>query len=225
MTAVVVTDDVDLLVANEVPLTGPPVASRLIDAGYVGRYLEERHSQYYKFESRNRSGFEVEFLTPSPPEERRESLVVQSGLRAQALPGLDFLLTNKVEARVRDRVDNTAVNLTIGVPVPGAFILNKLFSYLNPIGGADRRKDIYYVFQAVRNLPLDKRATASEINACLDSRLITDLSSGLSPLFADEYSTGTRDIVNQLTDLDMPERDKRLLVYLEMNELLDAISS
>lgn len=215
------TRDLDLLVENQIPLAGSSIVFLMQAAGYSGRTLESRHTQYFKFESRSGTGFEVEFLTPAPGGEHSETMIIQSGLRAQVVPGLELLLVNHNEVRILDKVDDITVDLTIRVPTPGAFVLNKLQTYLGSLGGEERKKDIYYVFYVVSSLPIGKQAIVDSMRECISRQTIEMYASKLQPLFSDEHAPGTRDVAAQLSGLSMAEPNKRLLVHLEVSELLE----
>lgn len=217
--APVYTKDLDLLVENQVPLAENSVVSLMQAAGYACRTLESRHTQCFKFESRAGTGFEIEFLTPAPDKEHGDTVVVQGGLRAQVIPGLELFLSHNTEVRIVDELDGTAVDITVRVPTPGAFVLNKLQTYLEPLGDRDRTKDLYYVFYVVRSLTIGKEAIVDGMRECASNQALESLANELQTLFSDEYSDGTRDVAMQLTGLDLREHDKRLLVRLEMSDL------
>lgn len=219
----VYTTDLDILTSNVLPISADSIASLLGDAEYRGRVLDLNHTQYFKFESSFEPGFEVEFLTPEPAREHGETLVIQNGLRAQVLPGLDILLANSMVARIRDRLEGTAVEFDVRVPTPGAFVLNKIESYLDPYGEVDREKDIYYVFYVLRYLPTDKKAIVDGMKECAGSGGLEALTSRLRPLFSDEFSPGTRDVATQHSSRGMTESNVRLLVLSEFDEFLSLL--
>jgi hypothetical protein len=219
--APVYTNDLDLLVENDVPVSKRSILSLMEEAGFAGRTLESRHTQYFKFESGMGTGFEVEFLTPAPSREHGETIVVQGGIRAQVFDGLDLFLTNSTEVRISDSSENISVDLTVRVPTPGAFVLNKIQSYLDPIGDTDRAKDIYYVFYILRNLPIGRQAIVTEVKRCGNAEAVDILASRLEPLFVDEYAQGTRDLAAQLTELNLTELQKRILAQVEMSTFIE----
>jgi len=220
----VYTTDLDILTMNEVPVSDESIRTLLTGAGYDGLVLSIDQTQYYKFESSSVPGFEVEFLTPEPGREHEETIVVQSGLRAQILPGLELLLAHNTVTRIRDKMDEVAVDLEVRVPTPGAFVMNKIRSYLFPIGDAYRIKDIYYVFYLLRYLPIGKQAIVDSIRACASTDDIEALISSVQHLFFDDYSPGVLEVAVQLTGLDMTEENKRLLVLSEFEEFFSLFS-
>ena len=121
----VFTEDLDLLVENKVPSSGRSIVSLMQAAAFKCRTLESKHVQYFKFESNSGTGFEVEFLTPAPGAEHGDTIVVQNGLRAQVVDGLELLLLNNTEVRVRHRIEDLTVDLMARVPTPAAFVVNK----------------------------------------------------------------------------------------------------
>jgi hypothetical protein len=218
--APIYTHDLDLLVENELPLSEHSVAYLMERAGFAGRCLESQHTQYFKFQSRLGTGFEVEFLTTAPGRQHGDTMVVQGGIRAQILDGLESLLANNIEVRISDCIGDVSCDLTVSVPTPGAFVLNKIQSYLDPIGDVSRTKDMYYVFYVVRHLPTGKQAIVDDMKKCLTKFPLEDLASRLEPLFADENSRGSRELATQLYGLDITENQKRLLAHLEIAELI-----
>ncbi|MBM3299112.1 MAG: nucleotidyl transferase AbiEii/AbiGii toxin family protein [Deltaproteobacteria bacterium] len=223
--APVYTNDLDLLVENSLPVSKRSIVSLLEEAGFAGRTFESRHTQYFKFVSRLETGFEVEFLTPAPSREHGDTIVVQGGVRAQVLDGLGMLLIHTADVRISDSSEDVSVDLAVRVPTPGAFVLNKIQSYLDPIGDTDRAKDIYYVFYVLRNLPIDKEAVVADMQKCSDAQTLDGLASRLEPLFADEYSRGTRELAAQLTELDVTEVQKRILAQLDISNLIELMKS
>lgn len=221
----VFTEDLDLLVENEVPLSGQSIVSLLQNAGYKGRTLESRHTQYFKFESNLGTGFEVEFLTPAPGTEHGDTIVIQGGLRAQVMGGLESLLLNNTAVRVKDQVDDIAIDLQVRVPTPAAFVVNKIQSYLDPIGDVDRSKDLYYIFYIVRNLPISKQTLADDMKRCAGDQAIQSLASRLEQLFRDEHSPGTQSVAAQWTGLDRPDLNTLLLVHAEISNLAELLKS
>lgn len=216
--APVYTKDLDLLVENQVPLAENSIVSLMQAAGYACRALESRHTQYFKFESGAGTGFEIEFMTPAPDKGYGDTVIVQSGLRAQVIPGLELFLSHNTEVRIVDELDGTAVDIAVRVPTPGAFVLNKLQTYLEPLGDRGRTKDLYYAFYVMRSLTIDKEAIVESMRECASNQALESLGNELQTLFYDEYSDGTRDVAMQLTGLDLSAHDKRLLVKLEMSE-------
>ena len=223
--APIYTNDLDLLVQNDIPVSRRSILSLMEEAGFAGRALESRHTQYFKFESSLGTGFEVEFLTPAPSREHGETIVVQGGIRAQILDGLELFLTNDTEVRISDTSEDITVDLTVRVPTPGAFVLNKIQSYLDPIGDTVRAKDIYYVFYVLRNLPIGKQAIVADVKRCGNTQVLDILASRLEPLFADEYAQGTRDLAAQLIELNMTELQKRILAQLEISKFIELMKS
>ena len=104
-------------------------------------------------------------------------------------------------------------------------MLNKIQSYLDPIGDTDRAKDIYYVFYVLRNLPIGKQAIVADVNKCCNTQVLDILASRLEPLFADEYAQGTQDLAVQLTELNMTELQKRILAQLEISKFIELMKS
>lgn len=223
--APIYTNDLDLLVENDIPVSRRSILSLLEEAGFAGRTLESRHTQYFKFESKLGTGFEVEFLTPTPSREHGETVVVQGGIRAQVLDGLGLLLTHTTNVQISDSSDDVSVDLTVRVPTPGAFVLNKIQSYLDPIGDTDRAKDIYYVFYVLRNLPIGRQAIIADMKRCGTAQALDVLASRLAPLFADEHAQGTRDLAAQLTELNMTELQKGILAQLEISNIIELMKS
>ncbi len=221
----VYTTDLDILTSNEVPVCDDPIRTLLTSAGYEGHVLDTTQTQYYKFESVSVPGFEVEFLTPEPSKEQGDTMVIQDGLRAQILPGLELLLEHNMVTRIRDRMEDVVADLEVRVPTPGAFVLNKIRSYLFPVGSAYRSKDIYYVFYVLRYLPVGKQAIVDSMRTCADTKDIEELLSGLRYLFLDEHAPGVLDTALQLTELDMSEENRRLLALSEFEEFFSLISS
>lgn len=221
----VYTTDLDVLIPNTIPVHARPIASLLDDAGFRGRVLELSHIQHFKFESVTVPGFEVEFRTPEPGGKRVETLVVQSGLRAQVLPGLRILLAHNMTVGITGQVEGRAVDLMVRVPTPGAFVLNKATSYLDTHGEPERAKDIYYVYYVLRYLALDKKALAESIRECAEPSEIRLLTSRLRPLFSDEFAPGVRDAAGQLSALEMTERNLRLLVLSEFEEFFTLLEA
>lgn len=187
--------------------------------------MDSTQTQCYRFESVSAPGFEVEFLTPKPSNELGDTMVIQDGLRAQILPGLELLLVHNISTRIRDRMEDVVVDLEVRVPTPGAFVLNKIRSYLFPIGSAYRSKDIYYVFYMLRYLPIGKQAIVDSMRTCTDTEDLEELMSGLRYLFLDEYAPGVLDTALQLTELDMSEENRRLLALSEFEEFFSLLSS
>ncbi len=221
----VYTTDLDILTLNEVPVCGDAIAALLTGAGYEGQVLDTTQTQCYKFESVSVPGFEVEFLTPGPGKEQGDTIVVQNNLRAQVLPGLELFLAHNTGTRIRDRMGDVFVNLEVRVPTPGAFVMNKIKSYLFPLGGAYRSKDIYYVYYLLRYLPLGKQAIVDSMRECAGTEDIEELISRLRHLFLDEYAPGVLDTALQLTELDMPEESRRLLALSEFEEFFSLLSN
>ena len=221
----VYTKDLDILASNEVPILKESIVSLLVNAGYKGRVLKIDQNQFFKFESRSATGFEVEFLTTEPTKMHGESMVIQSGLRAQILPGLDLLLVHNTEVKIRDKIDGKTIDIKVHVPTPGAFVLNKINSYLKPYGNIERNKDIYYVFYMLRYLPIGKQDIADSIRRCIGTRELKTLISAIRPLFSEEYSLGTLDVAAQLSGLDMTASNIRLLILSDFNEFIDILGS
>jgi hypothetical protein len=221
----VYTQDLDLLVENDLASSGEPVVSLMKTAGFGGRTLESRHTQYFKFESNSKAGFEIEFLTPPPGPEHGETIVVQGGLRAQIMVGLELLLTNTIDVPIRDRVEDLNVDFVVRVPTPEAFVLNKMQSYLHPVGDVDRSKDIYYVFFVARSLPVVKKTLVDNMRLCVGQAAVQSLAGELKRLFEDEHSPGTLDVARQLAGVDRPDRNILLLAQAEIVELVDLMCS
>ncbi|MBN2168312.1 MAG: hypothetical protein JW738_03630 [Actinobacteria bacterium] len=220
----VYTRDLDLLVENEIPIRDRSIASLMLEAGYDGRTLKSNHIQYYKFQSRAGTGFEVEFLTTLPEGKDIDNTVVQGGLRAQILPSLTILEENPMEVRITDNIDSEKFNETVRVPTPAAFTFSKLVSYVAPLG-QDRIKDIYYVYYIVRNTPVNKMKLATEMKSATDSCSIKMLVERLEPLFASQYSQGPREVARQLTGTNMTDANKHLLAHQEISELIEMMKS
>lgn len=208
----VLTTDLDILVRNQVAVSGSSIPALMIGAGYAGRAYKERHTQYFKFDSRAGTGFEIEFLTPSPIEACGQTTIVQPGLRAQVIPGLQVMLEHNTEVPVRDVVDGIAVDLTVRVPTPGAFVLNKMQTYLEPSSERNESKDVYYIYYVLRNLPLTRREIADDVKRCDDEEAAAIFATRLLPLFVDEHASGTLQVAAQLGGIEMTERNTRLLV-------------
>ncbi len=219
------TTDLDILTSNRVPFHASPIASLLDGAGYKGRVLELRHAQCFKFESGTVPGFEVEFLTPAPRGRHVDTLVVQKGLRAQVLPGLEVLLARNKAVTVTGSLEGDEVDFLVRVPTPGAFVLNKAASYLDPYGEQVREKDIYYVYYMLRLLPDGKKALVDSMRECASPPELRVLASRLRPLFSDEFSPGTRQVAEQLSSLEMAERNVRLLVLAEFDEFISLLET
>lgn len=221
----VLTKDVDMLVGKEIPIQGDSIVDLLTAAGYKGLFLKKSHTQYFKFEGDPETGFELEFLSPEPQTKHDETIVVQKDLRAQVLPWLDFFFSNNMEVRIKDEFEGEVLDLGVRLPTPGAFALNKIKTYLDPAGDADRKKDIYYLYYLLRYLPIEKETLLHQMQECADPDEIKALVSRLSPLFSDQWSPGTLDVAVQLVGSGTPPENMRLLVLAEFNEFIKMILS
>jgi len=72
----------------------------------------------------------------------------------------------------------------------------------------------------LRYLPIGKEAIVEDIKGCIAAEEIDALAPRLRPLFFDEYSSGTRDVAEQISSLDMTDSNIRLLVLSEFGEFL-----
>jgi|BarGraNGADG00312_1021997.scaffolds.fasta_scaffold14842_2 Nucleotidyltransferase len=221
----VLTKDLDMLVQNEISIEGSSIVDLLITAGYKGLFLKKSHAQYFKFEGDPETGFELEFLSPEPQTKHDETIVVQNGLRAQVLPWLEFFFSNNMEVRIRDEFEGERFDFGVRLPTPGAFVLNKIKTYLDPAGDADRKKDIYYLYYLLRYLPIEKETLLHQMQECAEPDEIQVLVSRLSPLFSDQWSPGTLDVAVQLVDSVTPPENVRLLVLAEFNEFIKMLLS
>jgi len=140
------TTDIDIAVPRGIPDTGlPTLDSLLIEAGYkmeiVGSY-----GGAVKYELMTPPS-EIEFITPKIGRSGKPSVLVQNGLRAQALRYVEILLDNTRQITIQESTATIKISVVVKVPSPAAFIFQK--SLTLPDRRAKQAKDLYYIFDLI----------------------------------------------------------------------------
>ena len=137
------TTDIDIAVPLQVPDKGRPTVDNLLSkAGYKAQIFGS-YGSVVKYVLAT-PPTEIEFITPEIGKAGEPSIVVQSGLRAQALRYVQILLENTRQIAINDSISGVNVSSLIRVPSPAAFIFQKALSL--PQRRLKAAKDLYYIF-------------------------------------------------------------------------------
>ena len=137
------TTDIDIAVPRHIPGKGrPTVDNLLLEAGYTAQVLGS-YGSAVKYELAT-PPTEIEFITAEIGKAGEPSIVVQSGLRAQALRYVQILLENSRQIAINDSISGVNVSSLIRVPSPAAFIFQKALTL--PQRHLKEAKDLYYIF-------------------------------------------------------------------------------
>jgi hypothetical protein len=137
------TTDIDIAVPRKVPDKGRPTIDNLLSkAGYTTQNFG-LYGGAVKYELAT-PPTEIEFITPEIGKSGEPSIVVQSGLRAQALRYVQILLKNTRQIEIIDSISSVNVSSLIRVPSPAAFIFQKALTL--PQRRFKAAKDLYYIF-------------------------------------------------------------------------------
>jgi hypothetical protein len=155
------TTDVDIAVPRSVPDKGrPTIDSLLANAGYTVQILGS-YGAVVKYELAT-PPTEIEFITPEIGKPGEPSVVVQSGLRAQALRYVQILLENTAQIQIINSISDMNVNSLIRVPSPAAFIFQKTLAL--PQRSLKRAKDLYYIFDLLDSSAETQRIIPAELS-------------------------------------------------------------
>jgi hypothetical protein len=155
------TTDIDIAVPRNVPDKGrPTIDSLLANAGYTVQILGSSGA-VVKYELAT-PPTEIEFITPEIGKPGEPSVIVQSGLRAQALRYLQILLENTAQIQIIYSISDVNVNSSIRVPSPAAFIFQKALTL--PQRRLKRAKDLYYIFDLLDSFAEMQRLIPAELS-------------------------------------------------------------
>ncbi|MEA3436940.1 MAG: GSU2403 family nucleotidyltransferase fold protein [Thermodesulfobacteriota bacterium] len=138
------TKDIDLLVKENLPVVKEKTVDQLLtEAGLESAFKSRDNPPLIHYEG-NIEGFEVEieFLTDQKGSRPDTVIKVQEGLHAEALRFLSILVENTINLELGD----VEPPLSIKVPSPEAFILNKGLVFPRRRDRLKSAKDLYYVF-------------------------------------------------------------------------------
>jgi hypothetical protein len=118
------TTDIDIAVPLQVPDKDRPTVDNLLsEAGYIAQIFGS-YGGTVKYQLAT-PPTEIEFITPEIGRPGEPSILVQNGLRAQALRYVEILLENTRQIALNDSISGVNVSSLIRVPSPAAFIFQK----------------------------------------------------------------------------------------------------
>ena len=137
------TTDIDIAVPRQVSVKGrTTVDTLLLEAGYTVQIFGS-YGGMVKYVLAT-PPTEIEFMTPETGRAGKPSIVVQNGLRAQALRYVEILLENTRQIAINEHIKGLHVATRVKLPSPAAYIFQK--SLTLPLRTSKAAKDLYYIF-------------------------------------------------------------------------------
>jgi hypothetical protein len=193
------TTDIDIAVPRNVPDKGrPTIDNLLLKAGYTVQIFGSQGGAV-KYEMAA-PPTEIEFITPEIGKPGEPSIVVQSGLRAQALRYVQILIENTRQIAVNDSISGVNISSLIKVPSPAAFIFQKALSL--PQRRLKAAKDLYYIFDLLDSTTETQILIPQEIGllqAQYASKWFRDAIRNLDKYFPESGGQGPAMLASQYT--------------------------
>ena len=220
------TKDIDVVVPRRLSDEDRPTVDELLrQADYEVHLYGSDNPPVTKYKL-STPATEIEFLTPAVGRPTTAALTVQQGLTAQQLRYLSLLLDNVMELRVTDSLADMSVDLTVRVPIPGAFVYQKGLVLDRGVSRGKLAKDLYYIFEV-----LDCYAGSTEDNllAQLDTvrrtgipRWFTAFRNNLESYFIGDPSKGPVLVATQYAG-PMPEQTFILYVQRTFEDFIGGL--
>lgn len=206
------TKDIDLLVADSVPVVGGETIDQLLkDAGLSENFRSLHNPPITCYEGQIEGAeVEIEFLTQQRGVGQSAALEVQAGLNAQALRYISILLENPIEVEIDDLLLAPGRPLSVRVPMPGAFIFHKGLVFPRRAENQKRAKDLYYIFDILANCPkLHDRIVAelSMLKGMYPKKWFNAFKANLADYFASVSSDGVELVATQRPADAFPNMD------------------
>jgi len=181
-TQILRTFDADLATPLHLPIRGRPLSELAEAAGLQREYRGDHTPPVMKFVvaappggSEGEETYSLEFLTPltGPPADRAGrtpvTAEVQTGLTAQRLRYLDLLLVAPWEVTLTafPGLDAQHGPLTVRIPHPGYFMVQKLLITGERTHADRRAKDLAYVYQVASLFRRELPALAAEVRTAM----------------------------------------------------------
>jgi hypothetical protein len=200
------TRDIDLAVPRSVPVRGLSIDKMLTAADFVcqSRSLSTPPVTRYVAVDDGQD-IEIEFITDARGSSEA-TINVQPDLTAQELHYVGIMLDNPWPISLSELTDG-AVQYTVRVPRPGAFVFHKALVFKKRSGRLKREKDLYYVFFVLEAFPAWRGVVASELGvlAAQKTTWFRKCLKNLRAIFDSPESSGVDALLNQRPGTAFPE--------------------
>jgi len=193
------TTDIDIAVPREVPERGQATVDGLLTSAGFSVEIVGSYGGAVKYELAT-PPTEIDFITPEIGRAGQPSILVQAGLRAEALRYIEILMDNTRQVTINDSVGGQRVNFVVKVPTPAAFIFQKALTLTQRRSKA--AKDLYYIFDLLDSSPEMQRQIPADIKAIkanYTARWFGTAIRHLESYFAEEGGRGPALVAGQYT--------------------------